>query len=154
MSASTMSPPLCPVCARHFLDTPIERRRGLCDGCAKQSGLWLEPPELRPSRPCQRCGNTQFICAQLRERGAAEANEWTNDLVPYVLPLSLSLASTSRGYATLPEAAPWAPMGILIAFACRACGLTELYTLGAPELPIGPEFGTFLVECAPQGPLR
>ena len=72
-----------------------------------------------------------------------------------VLPFAISLAHTERGFATSRAAEPWAPMGILIAFACRACGLTELYTLEADKIPIGPEHGTHLVDYTPvDGPLR
>lgn len=145
-----MEVPTCPVCRHNPLDELSDRRRGVCFGCAKHFGLWLEPPTLRPTRPCQRCGNTQFVCSQLRERGAQSGH---GDA--YVAPLGIAMAHTALGYTTTAEAAPWAPMGILIAFACRACGLTELYTLDADKLPIGPEYGTFLVDCAPQdGPLR
>jgi hypothetical protein len=43
----------------------------------------------------------------------------------------------------------------MIAFACRGCGLTEIYTLEADKIPIGPEHGTYLVDYAPiDGPLR
>ena len=136
--------PLCKVCNTNHLSTTLERRRGHCDSCAVATGLWLEPPSIRPTRPCQRCGHTQFVCSQLRERGG-------NFLWPY----ALSFAHTSQGFATSEHAAPWAPMGILIAFACRACGLTEIYTLEADQIPIGPEYGTHLVDYAPiDGPLR
>jgi hypothetical protein len=71
------------------------------------------------------------------------------------LPLGIAMADARRGFGTSEAAHPWAPMGILIAFACRSCGLTELYTLEADKLPIGPEHGTHLVDCAPvDGPLR
>lgn len=139
-----MAHPICEVCKRAPLDSSLERRRGLCDSCAKMTGLWLEPPDIRPTRPCQRCGNTQFVCSQLRERGKG-----------FVAPLAISLAHVGEGFVTTEEAKPWAPMGILIAFACRRCGLTELYTLEADQIPIGPEFGTHLVDYAPpDGPLR
>jgi hypothetical protein len=136
--------PLCPACARTPLDTRVQRSRGLCDACAVRTGLWLEPPTIRPTRPCQRCGHTQFVASQLRDRGR----------IP--IPLSLSLADAERtGFVTTEHASPWAPMGILIAFACRACGLTELYTLEADRIPIGAEHGTYLVDYAPvDGPHR
>jgi len=139
--------PLCKVCNARSLDSRLERSRGLCDECATYTGLWLEPPSIRPTRPCQRCGHTQFVCSQLRERGA-KGNA-------FLAPLALSFAHTSKGWATAESARPWAPMGILIAFACRACGLTEIYTLEADKIPIGPEYGTHLVDYTPpDGPLR
>jgi len=139
-----MAHPICNVCKVNQLATSVQKRRGLCDSCAETTGLWLEPPELRPTRPCQRCGNTQFICSQLRERGQG-----------FVAPFAIALADTRRGFVTTDDAKPWAPMGILIAFACRACGLTEIYTLEADKIPIGPEYGTHLVDYTPSdGPLR
>jgi len=75
-----------------------------------------------------------------------------------VIPFAIALADTDslgRPYVTSDEAAPWAPMGILVAFACRQCGLTELYTLEADKIPIGPEYGTHLVDYTPMdGPMR
>ena len=139
-----MEDPICNVCNINPLATLVQKRRGLCDTCAEETGLWLEPPELRPTRPCQRCGNTQFICSQLRERGKG-----------FVAPFALALADTRLGFVTTQDAKPWAPMGILIAFACRRCGLTEIYTLEADKIPIGPEYGTHLVDYTPSvGPLR
>ena len=142
-----METPICDVCRRTMLNTRLERSRGLCDGCAAHTGLWLEPPQLRPTRPCQRCGGTQFVASQLRDRGASQGRS-------FVAPLSLAIA-TGPQYFTPEMTAPWAPMGILVAFACRACGLTELYTLEADKILIGPEHGTYLVDYAPtDGPLR
>lgn len=136
---------ICEACQKWPLSTSVMRRRGLCDACARRTGLWLAPPELRPSRPCQRCGSSQFVASQLRDRAKG-----------FLAPMAFALANTDRGeFATTDEAEPWAPMGILIAFACRGCGLTELYTLEADRIPIGPEYGTYLVDCTPQdGPLR
>lgn len=72
-----------------------------------------------------------------------------------VIPFAIALADARDGYVTSENAAPWAPMGILVAFACRQCGLTEFYTLDADKLPIGPEHGTHLVDYTPvDGPLR
>src|SRR3569832_2072133 len=116
-----MDNPICEACQKWPLSTSLMRRRGLCDACARRTGLWLAPPEVRPSRPCQRCGSSHFVAS-----------------------MAFALANTDRGeYATTEEAEPWAPMGILLAFACRGCGLTELYTLEADRIPIGPEHGTY-----------
>jgi predicted nucleic-acid-binding Zn-ribbon protein len=143
---SDVSAPICRACNVQPLDTRVERSRGLCDPCAEETGLWLEPPSIRPTRPCQRCGHTQFVASQLRERGADRMT---------VLPFGIALAHAGAGFVTSQTAHPWAPMGILIAFACRACGLTELYTLEADKIPIGPEHGTHLVDYSPvDGPLR
>ncbi len=139
-----MAHPICRVCNTRELGLPIERRRGLCESCAERTGLWLEPPSIRPTRPCQRCGNTQFVCSQMRERSKGA-----------VIPFAIALADERGGFVTSDEAAPWAPMGILVAFACRQCGLTELYTLDADRIPIGPEHGTHLVDYTPaDGPMR
>lgn len=143
-----MPHPICRVCNHRLLTSSIERRRGLCEKCAERTGLWLEPPSLRPTRPCQRCGNTQFVCSQMRERAKGA-------VIPFAIALADADIRSGTPYVTSDEAAPWAPMGILVAFACRRCGLTEMYTLDADKLPIGPEFGTHLVDYTPiDGPLR
>lgn len=143
-----MAHPICRVCNKRELASQVERRRGLCEACAEHTGLWLEPPSIRPTRPCQRCGNTQFVCSQLRDRGPGG-----------LMPFGISLVDVDRdgkgGFVTSGKAAPWAPMGILVVFACRQCGLSELYTLDADKIPIGPEYGTHLVDYSPvDGPLR
>lgn len=146
---SSREPITCQICHQARIDSALERRRGHCDACAATTGLWLEPPGLRPTRPCIRCGHTQFVYAQLRERAANALAEG------FLAPLALTMAPVAQGYATSEQAKPWAPMGILVAFACRSCGLTEIYTLGAAEIPIGREYGTHLVDVAPiGGPMR
>jgi predicted nucleic-acid-binding Zn-ribbon protein len=143
-----MAHPTCPVCNTNALASNIERRRGLCEACAVHTGLWLEPPSIRPTRPCQRCGNTQFVCSQMRERGRG-------GIVPFAIAMADAKKDGPGGFVTSSEAAPWAPMGILVAFACRQCGLTELYTLDADKIPIGREYGTHLVDYTPtDGPMR
>ena len=60
---------------------------------------------------------------------------------------------------TLPQigADPALPIGVLVAYVCRACGMTELYTAEADRIPIGPQYGTDEVDVAPvatEGPFR
>jgi hypothetical protein len=46
---------------------------------------------------------------------------------------------------------------VIVAYVCRGCGLTELYTMGHDQLPIGPKYGTALVDVGPpvpEGPFR
>jgi hypothetical protein len=57
--------------------------------------------------------------------------------------------------ATVPSSEDSARIGIIEAYACRGCGFTELYTHGAAAIPIGPEFGTELIDLPPaDGPYR
>ena len=53
-----------------------------------------------------------------------------------------------------PEEDVAKPIGIMEARICRACGLTEIYTQAPETIPIGPEYGTELVEASDTGPFR
>jgi hypothetical protein len=47
---------------------------------------------------------------------------------------------------------PVDPVGVFVPFICRRCGYTQLFTAGADQIPIGPEYDTELVEGPGQGP--
>ncbi|MGE5181711.1 MAG: hypothetical protein ACM31C_06600 [Acidobacteriota bacterium] len=48
----------------------------------------------------------------------------------------------------------FAAIGKLSAVVCRACGYTELYTLGAAQIPVDGEWVRELVGPEPSGPYR
>jgi hypothetical protein len=145
-----MDHPTCPCCEKRALTKKHERHRGVCDRCAVGTGLVVRPPELRPPRPCARCRHRTFVRAVLRDRSAS-GGDYGGE---YVAPLGVSFdTKTKRGGDVVAN--PDAPLGMLVAYVCRSCGFTELYTAGAAVLPIGPRWGTELVEAGPDdGPYR
>jgi hypothetical protein len=127
---------------------------GICATCRQRLGLREPDAPLRPSRPCGRCGGTTFVRSfALRERAP-----YGHDIVhPHLAPLALAFAPAVRtGFWALRTAEPTrsTPVGIIEAYACRGCGLTELYTTDIADVPIGPEYGTELIEVASDGPFR
>ena len=141
--------PKCPCCETRLLAKKHERHRGMCDRCATGTGLVVRPPSLRPPMPCPRCRGKQFVRAMLRDRSAS-GGDYGGE---YVAPLGISFDTrTKRGGDVVAN--PDAPLGMLIAYVCRGCGYTELYTAGHAVLPIGPRWGTELVEAPEDGPYR
>jgi hypothetical protein len=140
--------PTCPACSKRPLRSASERVRELCDRCAKDTGLWQKVPPLRPARPCTRCNHTRFVRAQLRERAATGGDH----SAAYMAPLAISFATEQAGvFALRQRARPHEPIGIIVAYVCQRCGFTELYTLGANQIPIGPQYGTEMIEVGPDG---
>ena len=127
---------------------------GICGTCRQRLGLREPEAPLRPARPCARCGGTKFVRSwSLRERAP-----YGHDIVhPHLAPLALAFAPAVRGgFWALRTAEPTrsTPVGIIEAYACRGCGLTELSTTGVADIPIGPEYGTELIDVAGDGPFR
>jgi hypothetical protein len=46
------------------------------------------------------------------------------------------------------------PAGVLEAYVCRSCGFVDWYAQSPAQIPIGPAFGTELIEVEGQGPYR
>lgn len=145
-------PPTCPACGNRELSTPDALRRNMCDPCSSDTGLWVQVPDVRPPLPCLRCNHTRFVRAQLRDRGAEGGDHATE----YMAPLAVSFATREAGLFTVRQRAlPREPIGVIVAYVCQACGFTELYTLGPGRIPIGPQYGTDVVDVAPrEGPFR
>jgi hypothetical protein len=128
---------------------------GICETCRRRLGLREPGPPLRPPRPCARCAGTTFVRSfSLRERAP-----YGRDIVhPHLAPLAITFAPAvrDRSFWALRTAEPTrsTPVGIIEAYVCRGCGLTELYTEGAADIPIGPEYGTELIEVTTDGPFR
>jgi len=145
---SKKSMPACPACGERALRTAAERHRNLCDSCATDTGVWARPPALRPIAPCRRCTHTRFVVSQLRERSST-GGEYGSE---YMAPMGVSFATRSAGiFKGRKRAEPKSPIGLLFAYICQRCGYTELYTAGAANLPIGPEYGTEVFDVAPEG---
>ncbi|HTE53867.1 MAG TPA: hypothetical protein VK698_23590 [Kofleriaceae bacterium] len=127
---------------------------GVCETCRQRMGIREPGAPLRPARPCGRCSGTSFVRSwSLRERAP-----YGRDIVhPHLAPLAIAFAPAVRsGFWSLRTAEPSrsTPIGIMEAYVCRGCGLTEIYTEGAADIPIGPEFGTELIEVPGEGPFR
>jgi hypothetical protein len=142
--------PECPVCQKRRLSRRHERNRGMCDKCAAGTGLVVRPPPLRPPAPCPRCRHRQFVRAVLRDRSYS-GGDYGGE---YVAPLGVSFDTRERRRGAEIVANPDAPIGMLVAHVCRGCGYTEFYTAGFAALPIGPRWGTELVEVDDSAPYR
>ncbi|HZS37630.1 MAG TPA: hypothetical protein VFF06_12425 [Polyangia bacterium] len=127
-----------------------ERANRICLSCRGSFGLsTLAPPPVRPPRPCARCGHTVLVRALLRER----VGEWAR-----LSPAGVSYACRRESsfwtgkHASAPDSD--APLGVLDAFVCRGCGFVEWYARDPAAIPIGPEYGTELVDVGTQAPYR
>lgn len=135
------------------VDEAVEK---LCADCREGLGLLMdELPVQRPAGPCRRCDGSEIVQALLRDR-----NSVGSSLHMQLAPIALAYGVYSER-AVFGRNAPARPLasdfqGMLVAYACRSCGYTELYTLDAPEIPIGVEHGTKLLryENAEAGPYR
>lgn len=147
----------CTACQTRFLDDGPGQRLGLCARCRNTTGVSELPPRSpRPMVPCVHCSSTQFVRALLRERTEQPPND----------PLAVGLAPMCVTFRThawddafhgrVISAQLGLPIGRLIAQICRGCGHTELFTEGFADLPIGPQYGTELVDVGPggEGPYR
>jgi hypothetical protein len=145
-------PTLCCGCGTAAADLIEE----LCGKCRKALGLPSTPiPVLRPPGPCQRCSHPEIIQSLVRERAASGA-DYVN---AYAAPLAVSLGLTDvttvfTGRKVGTTAALDEPHGLIVAYVCRRCGFTELYTTDAQQIPIGPEYGTRLLGEGEGGPYR
>ncbi len=126
----------CGVCGdgpkrNHFFD-----HRGICRNCHMDRS---SPEPIRPRVPCRGCGGGSFIrVPSVLERGGGEWEE--------AKPLALTFHRLGGFHRD-----PWvrrsrvdAPFGLIEAYVCRGCGLTELYTKDFDKVPIGPGAGTEL----------
>jgi hypothetical protein len=114
----------------------------MCIPCRGAFGLpdrW--PQSRRQPVPCRRCGHGVLVRAIVRERGGANRE---SDALP---PLSVRFrkqAGPTHGELPAPDLR--APLGVFETYVCRACGAAEWYVLWPEDIPIGPEYGTELVE--------
>lgn len=135
---------VCRGCEKQVDDAAAEE---LCAECREALGmLATELPVLRPAGPCRRCDGPEIVQALMRERGASGVDY----VREFLRPLSLTHGVvdqrafwSNRKKGVTPDIEVF--QGALVAYACRSCGYTEFYTLGAAELPIGPEHGTTLL---------
>jgi hypothetical protein len=147
----------CSVCKQNYLYAESEKARGVCEECRKSFGLARRPDRSkRPPRPCGKCGHHVLVRCQIRERAASGGDY----VYQYVAPLALtfqrlrriSIWSGKQKVKNKPD--PTEPAGILEAFACRSCGYVEWYAQAPGEIPIGPEYGTELIDVTAKPPYR
>jgi len=140
----------CGRCGRGPGHAHIFDEHGVCWQCRQANDLTGLPMHadkaMRPPVPCGRCGGRSFVRVhQVRERGTTGG-----DIVAErPKPLALSFDVDPDGKVRLDR-----PLGLVEAYACRGCGLTELYTKDANEIPIGERYGTELFEVPDAGPFR
>jgi hypothetical protein len=132
---------------------------GLCARCHERLAIPAHTEPLRPYGPCARCSGTEFVRSlAVREWAARERlmPPASRRVEPYLTPLALSyrpMVQTSMWSGKrLPTA--YIPIGLVEAYVCRACGLTEFYTHRPRDIPIGPEYGTELFVLGSEGPFR
>jgi DNA-directed RNA polymerase subunit RPC12/RpoP len=122
----------------------------ICSDCRTNHGLGTTArPSMRPPVPCRTCGHTQLVRILLRER----TGEYSSH-VP--LTLTYGIRHDPGGVFTTSSVEPdhSQPLGVLDAWVCRACGLTELYAREPASIPIGPEYATELVDVGARPPFR
>jgi hypothetical protein len=146
---------VCPICESRPLVSPAEAKRGACDLCAADTGIWIDPPDLRPHVPCVRCNHGELVCSVMRERTVTGAGDGVSESVR---PLAVSFDVRDTGIFRVRRAADGsACWGLLVAYVCRRCGFTELYATDPAQIPIGPRYGTRLIDVNPpasDGPFR
>ncbi|MCA9674287.1 MAG: hypothetical protein KC464_04520, partial [Myxococcales bacterium] len=112
---------------------------GLCEACATNLGFQhATMPAQRPRLPCARCGGRRIIRIRVRQQGG-----------PGLRSASLTHDVRAEGTVDLDRL-----RGLLEAYTCRRCGFTEWYAQEPEDIPIGPAYGTELIDLDDDGPYR
>lgn len=135
---------------------------GIHQSCMQRFGLQARPPSRRLPVGCARCEHPILIRCLVRERGAQV--EGSQGAYAYLAPLQVTFArevKTSVGFfwaetRTQELASPdfRRPVGMLETYVCQRCGFTEWFTVEPEKLPIGPEYGTVVLDATPASPYR
>jgi hypothetical protein len=89
----------------------------------------------------------------VRERGAGDW--YSRRIAPLGVTFRRMVVGSLAGPPrTLDEPDLREPAGRFEIHVCRACGYIEWYALDPEDVPIGPEYGTELVDVSGRGPLR
>lgn len=146
--------PKCQGCTQKFEKEALTE--GLCVECRSELGLLLEElPVLRPAGPCRRCSGQEIIQSLLRERGASGGDHVHSFLRPLAVSHAIEDVEsfwTGEKKGVRPNLEAYT--GALVAYVCRSCGFTELFTTSPSQIPIGPEHGTRLLKPDEGGPYR
>ena len=124
----------------------------LCPTCTRKLGL-SRGDSARPALPCARCGHAQVIRALVRELTATGGDVAREVVTPmgdtYEPALDRAFFSDKvKGSAGVEQKRP---LGLLEMHVCRKCGFTEWYCRDPLKVPIGPEYGTELVDASDTG---
>jgi hypothetical protein len=125
--------PHCRACGGELaVPTPT----GLCATCRDDLGLHhRSAPAQRPRIPCVRCKGRQIIRASVRDASSVGLH-------------SAALTSDVRAEGTVDLSRQ---RGMLEAYTCRRCGFTEWYAQEPEDIPIGPAYGTELIDLDDEG---
>ncbi len=136
----------CRICDKEMLPNP----NGICTECQRALGVTEGAlPSPRPARPCARCGHGLLIRCSVQDRLGTGASA-LSQMAPLAVTYERGLVAVDRGEDV------GSPMGILQAYICRSCGFVDWYATAPEQIPIGPKYGTELVDCsqAEGGPYR
>ncbi len=150
-------PAVCCICKSNQLIADDSRQRGYCNDCRDAFGLWPRAvPSRRPPTACARCGHEQLVRCQVRERSASGGDRSSRYLAP--LAVTFHRLTKLRLFANQPRPRSEPdldnPAGLLEAHVCRSCGFVDWYVCAPDEIPIGPEYGTELIDTANAGAPR
>lgn len=140
---------VCSICKSNELIAEDSQQRGYCNDCRESFGLWQRSaPTRRPVRPCARCGHGLLVRCLVRERGASGGDHSARFLAPLAVTFHRLVKMRFFSNQPHPRNEPDfdRPAGMLEAHVCRSCGFVEWYASAPEEIPIGPEYGTELVD--------
>jgi hypothetical protein len=125
----------------------------MCAECHDRHRLPRAYADARPNQPCASCRGTTFVRVRaLRERQDFDEGRRTSvDLLACTFEIGKRTTFTGRIHSWVDTDQP---RGVISAFVCRSCGLTELYAHEPHKIPIGPEYATDLIDIAGQQPYR
>ncbi|HEY5939001.1 MAG TPA: hypothetical protein VIU61_30315 [Kofleriaceae bacterium] len=133
-----MPEPLCVVCKKVGLVSPIEIDRRACDPCALKTGIVVIPPPRRRLAPCVRCNHTRLIRVIPRELSVAPG---VDENEPTYGPM-FATYELRTVYSVVQSVQARAGFGVFEAYICKGCGFVEWFCQDPDEIPIGPEYMT------------
>lgn len=145
-----MADALCSVCGTKKLASADEVTNSICAACAAKVRPRATTADPRPRVPCRGCNHTQLLRTILVDETDVSYREAG---VPVGDPRVDRAVWSGEIKAIVPTLGERAT---LIAYVCRGCGLTELYTDGFAELRVGPQYSTELIDVSggSAGPFR
>ncbi len=127
--------------------TDTTNDRGVCNDCLGALGFATPIPKAEPpQKGCARCGHLTLIRALLRERTYSGSEK--------LEPQAITFGYVKGFWGMSPSEITGERFGVMEARICKSCGFTDLFTQSPAEIPIGPEYGTELIEVPEPGPYR
>jgi hypothetical protein len=140
---------VCSICKMNDLISEDSRQRGYCAECQQAFGLWARAaPSPRPIRPCARCGHPYLVRCLVRERGCTGGQRASRMLGPFAATFHRVIKMRFLSNLPRPRSEPDfdRPVGMFEAHVCRSCGFVDWYVSSPSDIPIGPEFGTEIID--------